>query len=282
MTEMIFKPEKEPIVQVNLRELGLEGKGFDADIPEEKRRFYGSIAAETGHGKTHFGLTFPDPIAYIGIDMGHDGVLQKFVRGWDGRPPKTIAPLTFSWHKKQSQKEAQDTLKKIEIAWKAALDSPKIKTIVLDTESELWEIKRFAAFGRESNVKHMFTAVNAEYSVFWQQAKESDKHVVVLRRLGDEYVEVTDKDGNPVMDQKGNPVQRKSGSLVGKGWNHLEWEMFEVGTLVLEQVTTPEGLLIGSEHVLTFKKFRPNYLAVGQKLRGKMVGFDKINEMVRG
>ena len=57
----------------------LRGTGFSRVDYEPKKRLVISVAAKEKEGKTHFLLTAPGPIALQSTDIGHDGVVQKFM-----------------------------------------------------------------------------------------------------------------------------------------------------------------------------------------------------------
>jgi hypothetical protein len=56
----------------------LEAMGFDDSVRERPRRLVASVSGKEKVGKTHFALTAPDPIFLISVDIGTEGVVDKF------------------------------------------------------------------------------------------------------------------------------------------------------------------------------------------------------------
>ena len=136
----------------------LEGMGFSDDVIERPYRLVASVSGREKVGKTHFALTAPDPIFFINIDIGAEGVLDKFqaegkkIYLYDVRVPRT-APKDYyvpMW----------ESLKKVfEKACQVGAGS-----IVVDTASEVWELARLAKFGKLTQVMPQhYVEVNNEF-----------------------------------------------------------------------------------------------------------------------
>jgi hypothetical protein len=150
-----------------------------------KRRLIMSLSAREKQGKTHFALTAPDPLAFFSLDLGTDGVLQKFqdrkifVSEYDYRNAGGFDISVF-----------QSAWGRLKGDFLTVLKNPDIRTIVWDTATEVWEMMRMAAFGKLTQVKpHHYGPVNAEYRDLLRLAYGSDKNLILLHKMKAEYVE---------------------------------------------------------------------------------------------
>jgi hypothetical protein len=139
-------------------------------------------------GKTNFALTAPAPIAHFNLDVGLEGVIEKFRRikeiytnDYSYRTEtgvSTIAMATPIWNKLMTD-------------YKYFLQQKEIRTIIIDTESEAFDLIRFARLGslalpREASYK--YGPVNAEFNALLRLAFSSDKNLVLIKKMKDEYI----------------------------------------------------------------------------------------------
>lgn len=181
--------------------------GFTTNRPVSKKRLVVSLSGQDKCGKSHFALTAPGDIAYANWDTGLEGVIDKFERlkriyskdygvvippevGND--PPKTAAIAHKVWEEFKSDMRA---------AWKA----PNIRTSVVDTEGETYEVIRLARFGKLTQVMpHHYGPVKLEYSNFYNEIFDTDKNLIFLSKLKEEYE-------NQPGQGAGAPVGKKTG-----------------------------------------------------------------------
>jgi hypothetical protein len=139
----------------------LKAAGFEPIETTIQPRLILALDGKEKSGKTHFSLTAPDPIAYFAIDMGHEGVVRKFVDGEVAskiilRADKKIKVPDISVYDKKTDSlkiDATAAWEKMRNAYKAACASPDIKTVVVDTATEMWELLRLARLGKVAQVK---------------------------------------------------------------------------------------------------------------------------------
>lgn len=158
------------------------------------KRLIVSVSGREKSGKTHFALTAPGPIAYFDTDVGTEGVIEKFVAAG-----KVIYHNGYDYH------ELQDMRKKVvgpvdpepyirmwegmKSDYVQVMDS-KVRTVVMDTGTEIWELLRLARFGKLSQVMpHHYGPVNAEYRQLLRLAYLSDKNLILLHKVKAEYVQ---------------------------------------------------------------------------------------------
>lgn len=136
--------------------------GFSVpQIPKTQRVVVCSRARDK-RGKTHWAMTAPGPIAVVGLDTGTKEVASKFI----GKKE-----LICAYHKitgrlpdisktREAAEREWDTVRESLIA---ATNHPKIRTLVVDTGTEIHELLRLARFGKlEQVMPHHYGPVNKE------------------------------------------------------------------------------------------------------------------------
>lgn len=139
-------------------------------------------------GKNHFGYTMPGPIYGLYFDpMGYEGVAQKFIRGEvEGFPKKEIYGKTFTFRKdREGKEEAEIVRDAFEAAYDYALSHAR--SIQID-ESELWEIYRFAEYGRESSKGIFYGPLNRRVSGLIQAAGEAGVNLQLIQKVKTAWV----------------------------------------------------------------------------------------------
>ena len=150
-----------------------------------KRRIILSAEAREKRGKSNLALTAPAPHAIFDFDTGLEGVLEKFSRTkeiyiGDYRRDKGLI---------LSQAEWQAQWSKFKKEYVAALSNPAIRTVTIDTATEAWETLRLAKFGKLSQVMpNQYGPANDEYREIVRVAFGSDKNLILLHKMKEEYV----------------------------------------------------------------------------------------------
>ena len=169
-------------------------KGFKKLTPDAKKasRLILAVSGREKQGKTHFSLTVPGPIAYFDLDIGTEGVVEKFVNNG-----KVIYHNDYNYHilKDIRSKGPIDPTPYVEM-WEglksdfvAVLESNQVKSIIFDTATEIWELLRMSRFGKLTQVMpHNYGPVNAEYRGLLRLAYMSNKNLVLLHKMKAEYV----------------------------------------------------------------------------------------------
>ena len=146
-------------------------------------------------GKTNFSLTAPPPIAHINLDVGLEGVIEKF------RRIKEIYTDDYIYRTETGQSTQAIALPvwtKLREDYTFFLNSKETRTIVMDTESEAFDLIRFARLGtlalpREASYK--YGPVNAEFRQLLLSAMASDKNLILIKKMKDEYIK-NERTGN--------------------------------------------------------------------------------------
>lgn len=148
-------------------------------------------------GKTEFACSAPGPIMLIILDRGVDPLLDN------PRPPPTrsdaigvkIIKVPLPTSAKQDifveyWRDFRDTFKR-------ATENADVRTIVIDGDSDSWELQRLAAFGKLTQVPPiLYTEVNAARRALIARAWDCGKIVIATNKLKDEYAVVKDANGN--------------------------------------------------------------------------------------
>lgn len=115
----------------------------------EKSRLVTAVWGDKDTGKTHFSLTFPDPIRLLDLDMGAEDLAHKF-------PGKEIVHAPISVEDPSSPQSVAQALVLFTYAWKWALDesSKDGGTVVVDTAGQLWQWVQTVKLAEVKNKKY--------------------------------------------------------------------------------------------------------------------------------
>lgn len=150
-------------------------------------------------GKTHWAMTAPGPIAVISTDTGTREVVEKFIRDYG----KKIVLLQLTAAQALTEAKRGDAGV---VEWARAKDAiysvvadPSIRTLVVDTMTETWELCRLAAFGKLTQVKPMHYSIpNGEFRTLLKYCYEAraDLNTVFIHKCKKEYREGAKGDSN--------------------------------------------------------------------------------------
>lgn len=161
----------------------LKAMGFDDERKEEPRRLITCLSGREKTGKTHFALTAPGPIFFINIDIGTEGVVGKFqdqgkqILMYDVRVPKTATKEIYvpMWE------NLKTVFQKVYTAHSGS--------VVVDTDTEVYELARLAKFGKLSQVMPQnYTEVNNEYREVLRLAYDSPMNSIFIHKMKPKYI----------------------------------------------------------------------------------------------
>lgn len=136
----------------------LISSGFTEMEEEQISRLCFAIDGREKEGKTHFAFTAPSPIAVISTDTGTRATAQKFLK--EG---KEIYPCYLKVDRNATKAEWSKEWAKAEKAFDAVIETPKIRSLIVDTSSGIWDLLRLNLFGKlEQVMPHKYTEANAE------------------------------------------------------------------------------------------------------------------------
>lgn len=178
------RPQSRP--RRSFEELGF--KPLDTAI---RHRLIICSQAHEGRGKTHFALTAPDPIAYFDFDLGTEGVSNKFAgKQVHHRSFKLRADELDELNPSEVQALYKRSWADFQEAFEVVVATASIRTIIVDTLTEAWELLRLAEFGKLSQVKpHQYGGVNAIFRTLLGRVADerNDLNAVYLHKMGKKY-----------------------------------------------------------------------------------------------
>jgi len=168
-------------------------KGYTKAVKSKLRRIILNVEGQEKEGKTHFALTAPGPIALIDMDTGLESVVDKFVKG------KDIWIKSYNWQDATDQGEWVEMWESSKASYLDAVKSKEVRTIVVDTATEWYEMVRLARFGKLNKVAMVdgkavplpWGPVNTEFRDLIKKVYESDKNLVLVHKLKKEYIKDT-------------------------------------------------------------------------------------------
>lgn len=230
------------------------------------------ISATDKAGKTNFALTAPGDMAYANYDTGLEGVVHKF------EGTKKIYRQDYRVHIPPGTTSAQDISKIANEVWerykadvRLALKSPNIRTIAVDTESETWELIRLARFGKLTQVMpHHYGPVNAEYRNFHNEIYDTDKNMVLLCKMKEEYENTV-----VVINGQSKEVGKRTGRLERVGFKDIPY-IVQLNAIARHDPTADEG----NRFSLLVTNCRQNPSLCGEVLPELMCTFPQLAGMV--
>lgn len=174
--------------------------GFKLADGQPKPRLIVSVEALDKCGKSNFAFTAPGPLAYFPFDVGEEGVIEKFQDEKQIYVP--VKPYETRFEGGAQKQEATTELLRFEKDYKNALRT--VRSVVVDTAGETWELLRLARLGKLTQVKpHHYTEVNQEYRDFVREAYDSDANLILLHKLKAVWVDGKDAQGNAKSSKNG-------------------------------------------------------------------------------
>lgn len=185
-------------------------------------RLIGLSVGEVGTGKTHFWLGAPGPIVVFSFDKGLEGVVEPF------QAQKDIYVAEYDWSPVNTdddseQDEMQDLAKSIRDKFIADFTHSlqHARTVIIDKETDLWEMFRYAEFGRPNDSPLDYPKLNSRYRKYMNMPKGTDVNFGCIEGMRDEWGTKT--------------VLKKTGQLKEQGHRtgkRIRWGFSELDGLV--------------------------------------------------
>lgn len=183
--------------------LSLEAAGFvsvgEATIP----RLIISTQAGEKDGKTHFALEFaPGDVAAISFDTGTRDVLEgmrikhphKIYHLLQFKPPKSKVAKG-----EMTQQDAIEEWDRCKAAIRAVCADLRIRSLVIDTASEMWELCRMAILGKLEKIPPLrYVEANNEFRDWIKDIKDEfpGLNLVLIHKVKPEYAASPNGMGN--------------------------------------------------------------------------------------
>lgn len=196
--------------------------------PEPKPKYKHLLIGTDGpanSGKTEFALSAPGPGIVICLDRGFDAMLDN------EHPPPTRQPdFAFKVIKVPLATQAaqpvyveywRDFYKHL----KGALNNLDARTIVLDGDSDSWELQRLAEFGKLTQIPSiMYTGVNAARRALIARAWDSGKIVIATNKIKKQYRTKYGPDGKALTNDAGKEIREWDGASYDRqGFEDIEY-----------------------------------------------------------
>lgn len=234
-----------------------------------RRRVLISSAGLPNTGKTTFALTAPGPLLGVQLDDGLEGKTMSQVP-----IPSNAAFKLISKGDKEKYLDLWNRFKQEGVY--TALDNEDCRTVLIDGDSDSWEVQRMAEFGQLQSVPPFkYTAVNNARRQYLRRIARSNKIVIATSKIKPEYVDLLDANGNPVMGGDGKPMQERSGRFEKQGFKD-NGHTFQIGLVHLFRVN-PE---VGAQWGIRIEDCKPNMDMVGYELWGDECNFAGLVEVV--
>lgn len=179
---------------------------------------------ETNTGKSEFAMSAPGPGIFLCVDRGFDGMLDN------PNPPASrcndyaFKVIQFPLATQVGQSEYLAAWKGFYEEYKKALANLDCRTVVLDGDSDSWELQRLAEFGKLTQIPSiMYANVNAARRAMIARAWDSGKNVIGTNKVTPEYVTKLDAAGNPVLKADGKEERIKSGAKTRQGFDDQDY-----------------------------------------------------------
>lgn len=160
--------------------------GFDTDSAiNDYNRLIMAVEAFPKGGKTAFALSAPKPMSYLNFDRKIEQSTLDLLGV--ARDDLYVKEIRINGDLAQDQHRAEWDQVCGSFMWMLR-DSEDIRTIVVDTETEMWELARLAYFGKTTQVMpYMYTELNSVYKYMIDQCDKYDKNIIFLRKVKKEY-----------------------------------------------------------------------------------------------
>jgi len=189
---------------------GLERSDFITPPSKTPQRIIYLIMGLTKSGKSTFPFYGPGPIAVLDTDRRLEGVVQKAMSGKLTGQPKEVVwmPIKMPQLDIRSRKEdstvkrhAEEQLNKWIKNFKLALESSRkpggVRTISIDTGTELIDLRKCAEFGRVMGIQPRdLGGVNQDMRDWMRMGEEYNANIVWVHHVKDEWGKYRKGDGS--------------------------------------------------------------------------------------
>ena len=188
------------------------------------RRLMVGLDGPPDSGKSEFCLSGPGLIAWLCLDRGLDGVLDNQTPPTTRNSNVMVKVVAVPKATQMAQPGYIEYWKDFYNEYKKVLDNPDVRCLILDGDSDSWELQRLAEFGRLSKVPpNLYDNVNAARRAMYARAYDSGKVVFATNRTRKVYVTERMPDGTPKVNSGGNEVRSWSGEYERQGFSDQDY-----------------------------------------------------------
>ena len=192
----------------------------DTSVPRNRGIFM-SVNGRDGAGKSSLAMTLAEmgPLAYVDIDRSSDRALKPATK--KQREGIKVLPVSYAvaLDEDENKKICEAVWENLAAKVRAAAND-WAKGVVIDTGDELWELKRFASFGKQSGsgrrMDRVYGPVNAQFRQLLRDVyRNSKRHLILTHKMKEEY---QDK-----KNSQGEDVSVKTGKWVSAGFKEIPY-----------------------------------------------------------
>lgn len=262
---------------------GAKTVDLNGQLPEH---FVVTVFGLTGVGKDSFCLTLPRPTLWIETEP--DGILRaRKTLDSEGvyRVPAYMPPDSGVGKEVMDAKwkaHCEATLTNLQGAFDAACKDDGIRTIVLNTETDIWNLVRGAEFGRLFQVMQiMYSHVNPVMEAFFVKARAAKKNLVLVQKGEPAWEVERNAKGEPVLDKNGRQQRVQTEEIEGKGWKNTH---FNSDIIIGMDKERPKklGSKVAAKFILQAVKCGFGSGVEGRVFEGEECSWDSVVAAIRG
>lgn len=265
----------------------LQAAGFiDPDLARRQgkkfRRLMIGIDGPWDTGKTEFALSAPGPGACLALDRNFDALFDN------PNPPPTRqhnfgflvvkVPKATQLAVTQNANPYLEYWREFYKHYTTALDLPDeaCRTVILDGDTDSWELQRLAEFGRLSKVpSNLYDNVNAARRAMYARAFDSGKIIIATNRVRKEYATVIDPaTQQPKLNSSGNEVREWTGDYERQGFSDQDY-LWNIQLRAMREDTDK-----GPQFGIKIMKCKADPSLIGQELWGPECNFQTLVQLV--
>lgn len=203
----------------------------------------------------------PGPIAFLNMDRGWEGVLEKFTAAGKVIVRKDfIVPLNM----KMTDAAWDNMWAALRASYMYAISSGHFRSVFVDTGTAMWETLRMAEFGKLSKIPPMkYGEVNAQFEALVLSATDYPVNVCFAHRMKQEYA----------ADTAGG-MANKTGEWIPTGYGQMPY----VVQVAIEQAWNEQK----NVPALRINRSRFDQRKAGVVLEGDMCNFPTLGMFIHG
>lgn len=188
--------------------LDVNGDWQEVSDEVERRSYTCNIYGDTGTGRTRLALTAPGPIALAHTAEKIDGIVQHAKR--QGRVIRVHNFFTAAAGSEQDiATKVRPVWNRMVDNWNSAIDT-WARTVIMDTDSEGWELCRLAYFGElnpRGRIDNLYGPVNQRWrSLFKRNKFDWRCNCIAISQTKDEWHDIY-RQGKKVSERTGRTIR---------------------------------------------------------------------------
>lgn len=254
-----------------------------SSLDTKRKHLLVGTEGQSDTGKSEFALSAPGPTMVIALDRMIDGMLDN------PKPPPTrradigICVIPVRLDGTSTQQEYLDNWRAFYEVYKKALANPDVTTVVVDGDSDSWELQRLAEFGKLGQVPALrYVGPNAARRAMIARAFDSGKIVICTNKVKDVYADKLDKAGKVMLGGDGKELRVKSGEQESQGFQDQDylWHVRLKHLYNPAGVNTVTGKPTLPEWGIRITKCKANTALVGSELWGSDCNFQTMVQYI--